>query len=253
MISLRLFSFRQFYPSAPVLLVSVVNGQEARAAAQGGTDVIDVKNPAEGALGAPHPGIIAEICSHFKGKKPVSVALGEFPGKPGAAALAAVGAAQFQPDFLKIAFPADAPSAEIVTTLRAIRNALTDVLSDFTPIPVVAVAYADTLLSSSWTLEDFTSCAREGGAAGCLVDTWEKNGKSLPDFLSQAEIEKFIDDCRRRELFCGLAGSLKSEHFGSLIKLGPDILGVRSAACGGDRLRGEVTPERVSSLKALCS
>ena len=242
-------SFRQFFSSAPLLLVSVVNRLEAVAAVQGGADVIDVKNPAEGALGAPAPAVISEICTNLNGQKPISVALGEFPGKPGAAALAALGAAHFQPDFLKIAFLPNAAPGEIVATLQEIRQGLTYIQSS--PVPVVAVAYADTLPSAAWSLEEFTSFSREGGAAGCLVDTWEKKGKSLTHFLSQAEITKFINDCHSRDLFCGLAGSLKPEDLVSLSKLGPDILGVRSAACGGDRLRGKVTPERVSSLKAL--
>ena len=243
-------SFRQLFSSAPLLLVSVVNKLEAEAAVQGGADVIDVKNPAEGALGAPAPAVLSEICSSLNGRKPISVALGEFPGKTGAAALAALGAATFRPDFLKIAFLQDAAPEEIVATLKEIRYGLTYIQSS--PLSIVAVAYADTLLSAAWTLEEFITFSREGGAAGCLVDTRQKNGKSLTHFLSQTEITKFINDCHSRELFCGLAGSLKPEDLVSLSKLGPDILGVRSAACGGDRLRGEVTSQRVSSLKALC-
>ena len=38
------------------LLVSVVSAAEARAALRGGADVIDVKDPSRGALGAPSPG-----------------------------------------------------------------------------------------------------------------------------------------------------------------------------------------------------
>ena len=38
------------------LLVSVVDAAEARLAVAGGVDIVDVKNPAEGSLGAPAPG-----------------------------------------------------------------------------------------------------------------------------------------------------------------------------------------------------
>jgi uncharacterized protein (UPF0264 family) len=37
------------------LLVSVVDAGEARTAAAAGADIVDVKNPAEGSLGAPSP------------------------------------------------------------------------------------------------------------------------------------------------------------------------------------------------------
>ena len=39
------------------LLVSVVDAAEARLAVAGGVDVVDVKNPAEGSLGAPAPAL----------------------------------------------------------------------------------------------------------------------------------------------------------------------------------------------------
>ena len=43
------------------LLVSVVDAAEARVAAAAGADIIDVKNPAEGSLGAPTPAVIADV------------------------------------------------------------------------------------------------------------------------------------------------------------------------------------------------
>ena len=43
------------------LLVSVVDAGEARAAAAAGADIVDVKNPAEGSLGAPTPDVIAAV------------------------------------------------------------------------------------------------------------------------------------------------------------------------------------------------
>ena len=41
------------------LLVSVVGADEVEAALAGGADIVDVKNPAEGSLGAPVPGAAA--------------------------------------------------------------------------------------------------------------------------------------------------------------------------------------------------
>ena len=43
------------------LLVSVVDEGEAREAAAAGADIVDVKNPAEGSLGAPSPAVIAGV------------------------------------------------------------------------------------------------------------------------------------------------------------------------------------------------
>ena len=43
------------------LLVSVTDAAEARLAVAGGVDIVDVKNPAEGSLGAPSPAVIAAV------------------------------------------------------------------------------------------------------------------------------------------------------------------------------------------------
>lgn len=231
------------------LLVSVVDQEEAAAAACGGADIIDIKNPAEGPLGAPRPGVIAAIGKVLAQRPPVSVALGEFPGKPCAAALAAAGAAQFKPDFLKVAFTADTAGAMIIDTLREIQQGIA--AGGNKPIPLVAVAYADTLPAARWSLADFSAVVQAGGGAGCLVDTQAKNGISLVNILSPAELLVFIDSCHGRGLFCGLAGSLRFSDIDLLRTLAPDIIGVRSAVCGGDRLRGRVTADQVRRLKAL--
>ena len=55
------------------LLVSVVDAAEARLAVAGGVDVVDVKNPAEGALGAPAPAVIAEVRDALPAALPVQL------------------------------------------------------------------------------------------------------------------------------------------------------------------------------------
>ncbi|HXV96934.1 MAG TPA: (5-formylfuran-3-yl)methyl phosphate synthase [Anaerolineae bacterium] len=45
------------------LLISATNAVEAQAALQGGADIMDVKNPAEGALGAANVAALRDICS----------------------------------------------------------------------------------------------------------------------------------------------------------------------------------------------
>lgn len=228
-------------------MISVVNGDETLAALEGGADIIDVKNPAEGALGAPTPAMILNVCSVLKGDIPFSIALGEFPGKPGAAALAALGSAHFKPNYIKIAFIPHSTPEEIRETLQEIKKSLGYAVQK--PISLVAVAYADTLRFTSWNPSDFATISREGGANGCLVDTWEKKNKSLLDYLSWGEIEQFIAACHQRQLFCGLAGSLKAADVMTLSRLQPDIIGVRSAVCGGDRLSGAVSAQTVKELK----
>ena len=51
------------------LLVSPVNKEEAIIASKGGADIVDVKNPKEGSLGANFPWIIKEIKEAVNGKQ----------------------------------------------------------------------------------------------------------------------------------------------------------------------------------------
>jgi (5-formylfuran-3-yl)methyl phosphate synthase len=84
------------------LLVSVTDAREARAAVQGGVDIVDVKNPAEGSLGAPTPGMIARVRDTVPPELPVSAAIGDLPNLPGTAALAALGAARSGATYMKV-------------------------------------------------------------------------------------------------------------------------------------------------------
>ena len=106
------------------LLVSVVDAAEARLAAAGGVDVVDVKNPAEGSLGAPAPGVIAAVRDVLPAGLPLSAALGDLPSLPGTAALAALGAARSGAAYVKLGLWGPSTAEEAVAVLRAARAAV---------------------------------------------------------------------------------------------------------------------------------
>ena len=80
------------------LLVSPRDIEEAKRSCA--ADIIDVKRPAEGSLGANFPWIIRAV-RELSGK-PVSAAIGDFDFRPGGASLAAYGAAHAGADYVKI-------------------------------------------------------------------------------------------------------------------------------------------------------
>jgi uncharacterized protein (UPF0264 family) len=227
----------------------VVSAREALEALHGGADVIDVKNPAEGPLGAPQPRTVGEIMQAVARRKPVSLALGEYPGRPTSAAWAALGAAGFAPAYLKIGFPGWVEKEEIDRTLKLVVQAVAELGGETLP-RVVAVGYADTT-GRSWRPADLPGLAKEAGAAGCLLDTWDKTGPPLPRVTATAELEAFVGTCRANGLTSGLAGRLGEEEVVELLALCPTVIGIRSAACVGDRVNGCVTAERVGRLKRL--
>src|SRR2546430_16954850 len=84
------------------LLVSVVSADEAERALAGGADIVDVKDPGEGALGAPAPRVLCDVVRAEGSAAPVSVALGDLPDLPHTAALAAHGAALSGGAYVKV-------------------------------------------------------------------------------------------------------------------------------------------------------
>ncbi len=209
------------------LLVSVVSADEARAALRGGADVIDVKDPSRGALGAPSPAVIAEIVAEVGGAAPVSVALGDLrapqtPDALGAAErLAGLLAETHDLAFVKAGLRGDVDSA--VAQLRAIR----DLVGPDTG--VVAAAYADAERGDALPPSVLPEVVARAGIAGALVDTCVKDGRGLYAWLTPDDVEDLI--ARTPGTFA-VAGQLRLDE---LDRVDADFVGVRSAVCGGDR------------------
>lgn len=171
------------------LLVSVVSAEEARAALAGGADIIDVKDPRAGALGAPSPRVLAEVVDAVGDAAPVSVALGDSPGPPQTAALAAGGAAASGARFVKVGLRGVREIDEAVALVSAVAHAVEP------GVHVIAAAYADAgaldppALAPQWlpALVDRTAIA------GALVDTFVKDGRGLYGYLSPRELADLID------------------------------------------------------------
>ena len=64
------------------LLVSVVSGEEAQRALTGGADIIDVKDPGEGALGAPAPRVLSDVVRAVGDERPGERGAGRPAGPP---------------------------------------------------------------------------------------------------------------------------------------------------------------------------
>ncbi len=103
------------------LLVSPRDIPEARKSLA--ADIIDVKKPSEGSLGANFPWVIREIKA--LSTKPVSAAIGDFDYKPGGASLAAYGAACSGADYVKVGLMFDGiekASVLIESVVKAVKD-----------------------------------------------------------------------------------------------------------------------------------
>lgn len=223
------------------LLVSVVDAAEARVAAGAGADVIDVKDPSRGALGEAAPHVVRAVREATPLHLPVSAALGDGPFTPTVAATLAGDAAGAGAAFVKLGLRGTSV-ALVAASLRAARARLPD------GVWLVAAGFADFARAGAPHPLDLPGLAAAAGAQGCLLDTAVKDGRGLLHWLGEAELTVFVEACRAHGLFSALAGSLRAEDLARLAPIGPDLVGVRGAACIGDRVGGRVDAARVRAL-----
>ena len=228
------------------LLVSPMNMEEAHAALAGGADILDVKNPKEGSLGANFPWVIRSVADLAGGRVPVSATIGDLEFKPGTASLAALGAASSGADYVKAGLLGVKTSDQAEEMLKAIVRAV----KDLDPKKrVVASGYSDYLRVGSISPMLLPAAASEAGADVVMVDTAIKDGKPTFDFMGEKDLADFIELGHSNDLEVALAGSIGFPHLETLLRLQPDIIGVRGIVCGGDR-RSAVKEELVVKVKS---
>jgi uncharacterized protein (UPF0264 family) len=209
------------------LLVSPGNIDEARRSVA--ADIIDVKRPSEGSLGANFPWVIKEVKSFAQ--KPVSAAIGDFTYKPGGASLAAYGAACAGADYIKIGLAFDG-----VTRAHDMISAVVKAVKDeFPEKKVVIAAYSDYKRMGTISPYEMAPIAAELGADVAMVDTGIKDSKSTLEFMNEADLSSFTARNADLRLKTAVAGSLRFEDITVLKRINPDIIGVRGMVCGGDR------------------
>src|SRR6516165_8129507 len=102
-----------------LMLASVKNKAEAETAWAGGADIIDLKDPAKGALGALDTGIAAEIVRSVGKRLPLSAAAGETNGAPGEVVDAVAAATATGVDYVKVGIGPENSAADCVRALRS--------------------------------------------------------------------------------------------------------------------------------------
>ncbi|MDY6964921.1 MAG: (5-formylfuran-3-yl)methyl phosphate synthase [Halobacteriota archaeon] len=212
------------------LLVSPINVKEARAAVDGGADIIDVKNPKEGSLGANFPWMIRSIKDAI-GDETLSATLGDLNYKPGTASLAALGAAVAGAEYIKVGLWVKTADE----ALDMVKNVVRSVKEFDSEKKVVAASYSDYKRLGLVSPFELPGIGKKAGADVVMVDTGRKDGKTTFDFLSEDELMKFLTDARESGLQTAIAGSIGFKEIEALKRIDPDIIGVRGIVCGGDR------------------
>jgi len=230
-----------------LLLISPIDTQEAVEAIEGGADIIDVKNPKEGSLGANFPWVIKSIREMTPNGMKISATLGDVPYKPGTVSLAAVGAVISGADYIKVGLYGTKNYDQALDVMKNVVKAVKYYREDAF---VVASGYADAHRVGAVDPMEIPKIAAASCADLAMVDTAVKDGKNLFDFMDQESLEIFVDEIHNYGMKAALAGSIKEENLSTLYQLNCDVVGIRGAACiGGDRNLGKIHRSAVIELK----
>lgn len=227
------------FPPTPLLLVSVRDADEARAACAAGADLIDAKDPARGALGALPLDTVRAIVARIGGAATTSAVAGE-PRADDALCASVAAMAATGVDYVKVALRPEFDDHALAAAAAAARGRLIGVLLAEDGVPLEAPRRL-----------------AAAGFLGAMIDTRGKSGRRLPELAEAETLRAFVAGCRLHGLLSGLAGSLRIADIPELAGHGPDYLGFRGGLCrAGDR-RGALWAERVAeavgALRALAA
>ncbi len=228
------------------LMISVVNKQEALIAQEAHADLIDIKNPAEGSLGAQNPMVIKEIVAALDPAVLVSATVGDVPYLPCTVAQAAYAVAGLGVTYVKVGFKGARTGAEARSMAQEIERAI----APFAGVKLIAAGYADFRERGTLSPLDLVHAVRGTGVSGVLVDTLSKDGRNLFDFMSDQELTQLVTSAHECDLLCALAGSIEIQHVGRLLDIGADVSGVRGAICGGGRT-GTLVPAKIEAFLSV--
>ena len=217
------------------LLVSVQSLKEAKIAVASGCDILDIKNPAEGSLGANFPWLLKDVVdSLIDPRCETSATIGDLYHKPGTASLAGYAVASLGIKYVKAGLYDSKTYEQAVEMISSVKRAveMANRKSFF-----VASGFADWRKISGLSPQDLLRAAIKAKGDVVLLDTFIKDGSNLFDNMSVIELHKFVDSCHRHGIKCALAGSIKLEHVDQLKKISPDFIGVRGAICRDQKNR----------------
>jgi uncharacterized protein (UPF0264 family) len=227
-----------------LLMVSVQDLDEATEAVRGGADIVDVKNLKEMTVGSNFPPVIRSVRQAFPKDIHVSVTLGVVPNQPGTVALAVYGAAALNATSVKVGFV----NSDYEMALRILRESKR-ALEGF-DTKLVAATFADSHLYGGIDPTLVVKLARESGSDGILIDTLTKDGRNLFDFMDEETLKQLVLEAKDLGMSTALSGSLRIDNLDTLVRINPDIVGVRGAVCtNGDREGGKVAAGAVAKLR----
>ena len=222
------------------LLISVTSIEEANFALENGADIIDLKDPSAGALGALPIDQIKLIVSFVHNKKGVSkkitsATIGDLPMQPKLLLEHVLNLTATDVDIIKIGFFETDQYQLCLGALATLTQGGTK---------LVAVLFAE----NSYP-EHLIESIKAAGFMGVMMDTAKKNGLTLLDYYSVQQRMAFAQKVLSCHLQFGLAGSLKLEHVAMIKALNPTYLGVRGGICNNHQRESSLDVSKIQAIR----
>ncbi|RCS24449.1 dihydroneopterin aldolase [Phyllobacterium salinisoli] len=218
------------------MLASVRDRREVEIVLKGGADIIDLKDPDNGALGAVAPETIRDVVDFVAGVRPVSAACGDLPMEPEVLLREAGEIAATGVEYVKIGFFPSEHLPECIAALKGLAQQR----------KLIGVLFADHAYP-----DDLPAAFKEAGFHGIMIDTANKAGGRLLDHLSPDRIGGFIKSAHDLSLMVGVAGSLEAPDIPRLLVFAPDFLGFRGALCENQKRNAGISEEATAKIRAL--
>jgi FolB domain-containing protein len=219
-----------------LFLASVSGSDEAEIALAHGADIIDMKDPANGALAALPPEVVQAAVASIGGRRPVSAVAGDCSMEPDVLRGAVEATAATGVDYVKVGLFPGKRREDCIRTLSAPARTT----------KIVGVMFADDGADDA-LVPLMAAC----GFAGTMLDTAGKAAGRLLQHLDITALKDFIAVCRAHGVMAGLAGSLELPDIPRLLLLEPDYLGFRRALCAGQDRTAKIAPEAVGIVRGL--
>ena len=233
------------------LLVSIRNAEEARiAVATNCVSIIDLKEPTDGSLGCVSISTAMEVLNELPANVVKSIALGEvidWPIWPDAGTGSARDVlARF--DYAKVGLSGLADDPVWKTRWKDCLSKIPD------GVERVAVAYADSDLARSPSVELVVESARDVGCSVLLIDTYDKSSGGLLDWIEIDTLSAIVGGAQKKGLKVVLAGSLGIAEIKVVQSADPDYVAVRGAVCN-DARTSTIVAEKIIDVsgKALAA
>lgn len=218
------------------MLASVNSLEEAALILTTKVNIIDLKQPEQGALGALSIATVKEIVRKVNQQKPISATVGDLPMQAELVYDAVRSMTETGVDYIKIGFFPGGDWQQTISRLSKISQQ---------GHKLIAVLFADTHPDIN-TIK----LLQQAGFSGVMLDTMNKANGSLSEVMNCNKISEFVHQAKSAQLLCGLAGSLKHQDIAVLLNMKPDYLGFRGALCQKNIRTAKLDLNSINSILA---